>query len=278
MKLSVLSDNRQLEKALEFEHGLCIYLETEKYKCLLDTGASDIFIHNAEKMVIDLVDVDYVFISHGHSDHTGGLKSFLKINTKAKIILSEYSLSQHFVSIRDKQKDISCTIDINDYPNRFQFINAETIIENDIHVFPCQKGQFPLPRANNSLMTEDVHGLKPDDFKHELIICFGNENIITYTGCAHNGILNILNTVENRIGKNTSILIGGFHLPDGYPGQFETESEITEIAESLVTNYPETIFYTGHCTGKNVFSLLKKKLGNKLKLFHTGYTLFIHNP
>lgn len=76
MKIIVLSDNRTINSELETEHGLCVYLETEKYKCLLDTGASDIFISNAARLNVDLTDVDYVFISHGHADHTGGLPAF----------------------------------------------------------------------------------------------------------------------------------------------------------------------------------------------------------
>jgi 7,8-dihydropterin-6-yl-methyl-4-(beta-D-ribofuranosyl)aminobenzene 5'-phosphate synthase len=115
MKLVVLSDNRQLQQTLGNEHGLCIYLETEKYKCLLDTGASDMFIHNAEQMVIDLEDVDYVFISHGHSDHIGGLQAFLEINHKAKIVLSRNALTQRFYSVRNGMRDISSKIDIGNY-------------------------------------------------------------------------------------------------------------------------------------------------------------------
>jgi 7,8-dihydropterin-6-yl-methyl-4-(beta-D-ribofuranosyl)aminobenzene 5'-phosphate synthase len=56
----------------------------DRHKILLDTGASDVFIRNAELLGIDLSDVDYVFISHGHSDHAGGLRYFLEHNQKAK--------------------------------------------------------------------------------------------------------------------------------------------------------------------------------------------------
>jgi 7,8-dihydropterin-6-yl-methyl-4-(beta-D-ribofuranosyl)aminobenzene 5'-phosphate synthase len=52
MKWIVLSDNRTQNPSLETEHGLSILLETDKHRILLDTGASDIFIRNAEKMGI----------------------------------------------------------------------------------------------------------------------------------------------------------------------------------------------------------------------------------
>ena len=69
MKLTVLSDNRTNDRMLQTEHGLSILLQTERHKILLDTGASDVFIRNAERLGIDLSDIDYVFTSHGHSDH-----------------------------------------------------------------------------------------------------------------------------------------------------------------------------------------------------------------
>ena len=72
MKWTVLTDNRTQNPLLQTEHGLSILLETEKHRLLLDTGASDVFIRNSEQLGIDLSTVDYVFISHGHSDHAGG--------------------------------------------------------------------------------------------------------------------------------------------------------------------------------------------------------------
>ena len=87
MKWTVLSDNRTNNDLLQTEHGLSILLETEKYRILLDTGASDVFIRNATHLGIDLSTVDYVFISHGHSDHAGGLQHFLRINERAKVIV-----------------------------------------------------------------------------------------------------------------------------------------------------------------------------------------------
>ena len=100
MRWTVLSDNRTNNPAFETEHGLSILLETEEHNILLDTGASDVFIRNAERLGIDLSTVDYVFISHGHSDHAGGLKHFMAINKKAKVIVSPEAISGRFFSKR----------------------------------------------------------------------------------------------------------------------------------------------------------------------------------
>ena len=107
MKWTVLSDNRSSDSRLSTEHGLSILLQTERHKILLDTGASDMFIRNAEQLGIDLSDVDYVFISHGHSDHAGGLRCFLKHNQKAQVIVSPDAMSGHFFSKRGNLHSIT---------------------------------------------------------------------------------------------------------------------------------------------------------------------------
>ena len=107
MKWTVLSDNRCKDCFLSTEHGLSILLQTERYKILLDTGASDVFIRNAEQLGIDLSDVDYVFISHGHSDHAGGLRYFLEHNQKAQIIVSPDAMSGKFFSKRGNLHSIT---------------------------------------------------------------------------------------------------------------------------------------------------------------------------
>ena len=69
MKWTVLTDNRTCNDQLQTEHGLSILLETDKHHILLDTGASDVVIRNAETLGVDLSTVDYVFISHGQTGH-----------------------------------------------------------------------------------------------------------------------------------------------------------------------------------------------------------------
>ena len=96
MKWIVLSDNRSCNAQLETEHGLSILLETDRHRILLDTGASDVFIRNAKRLNIDLTTVDYVFISHGHSDHAGGLRYLMEINQQAKIIVSPDAICGKF--------------------------------------------------------------------------------------------------------------------------------------------------------------------------------------
>ena len=276
MKITVLADNRKFDDTLESEHGLCIYLETENYKCLLDTGASDVFITNAEKLGIDLNEVDFVFISHGHTDHIGGLPEFLTVNVKAKIVLSENAINQSFFSTRNGLHPINIDFDFSPYTERFVFVDSEMVIRDEIRVFSAIENKYPLPKANAALFKQRGNGLLSDDFNHELVISFGTDNLFVYTGCAHRGLLNILSSVLLSPTKKIGTVMGGFHLSDSNATQrFETEAEIENIGSELKKIYPDTLFITGHCSGENAFKLLKTKLGEHIDLFYTGYSQVI---
>lgn len=273
INLTVLSDNRKLDEKLESEHGLCVFLDTGEFKILLDTGASGQFIQNAERLGIDIREIDYVFISHGHADHIGGLKSFLDVNEKAKIFLSEKALNQRFFSLRNGYRDISIDSEFEINRERCVFIEKELHLDGDICIFPCFSTSFLKPIANGTLYKDSGNGLELDDFNHELVFCYGQEDIFVYTGCAHKGLLNILDSLNQITQEKTGTVLGGFHLLDSKPGQhFETEPEIIYIAKYLKEKYPEMHFITGHCTGNQCFELLKNQLKRQIESFYTGYT------
>ena len=68
--ITTLVENCVYGRKLQAEHGLSLYIETSGHRLLFDTGASDLFIRNARLLHIDLQKVDYLILSHGHSDHT----------------------------------------------------------------------------------------------------------------------------------------------------------------------------------------------------------------
>ena len=94
MKIQNLVENEQGKNGCLAEHGLSVYLETGKHKLLVDTGATDAFLRNAEFLGIDLKEVDILILSHGHYDHGGGILTFSKINPRARIYIREDALAK----------------------------------------------------------------------------------------------------------------------------------------------------------------------------------------
>ena len=259
MKWTVLVDNRTNNPAYETEHGLSILLETEKHSILLDTGASDMLIRNAERLGKDLSRVDYVFISHGHSDHAGGLKHFMAINNKAKVIVSPDAISGKFYSKRRYLHSI--TTEWQEIPQeRLLTMEQSGSIDDDIYIIAHIPHIHPMPEGNQHLFIQDTQGhYIQDDFRHELALYTDG---LLFTGCAHSGLENILAACPLPVNE----VVGGFHLLDGY----ETEEELLSLAHRLRTNYPHTQFYTSHCTGDLVLSILQRVMGDQIHPFSCG--------
>ena len=262
MKWTVLVDNRTNNPTFETEHGLSILLETEKHSILLDTGASDMLIRNAERLGKDLSRVDYVFISHGHSDHAGGLKHFMAINKKAKVIVSPDAISGKFYSKRRFLHSI--TTEWPEIPQeRLLEIEHSGNIGDDIYVIAHIPQIHPMPEGNQHLFVQDTQGQYiQDDFRHELALYTDG---LLFTGCAHSGLENILAACPLPV--NT--VVGGFHLLDNH----ESEAKLSELSYRLADAYPNTQFYTSHCTGDAVFVFLQGVMGNKIHPFSCGTTI-----
>lgn len=129
MRIHILSDNLSGSKKdtiLKCEHGLSMLIETEDTTILCDMGASDLFLHNAAQMGLDLNKIDFAFISHGHSDHTGGLEDFLNHFPDRKIYASSSIFKEYYFSgRRGYWRAMSTDHSLpNKYPDRFIFTNS----------------------------------------------------------------------------------------------------------------------------------------------------------
>lgn len=281
MKVAVLIDNNPHPELNYFtEHGLSIYFEADGLKWLFDVGASENFYTNAVRMGIHIEDINYLVLSHGHVDHTGGLEKFITVNSKAQIIMSAQIEGKAFYSYRQQSKrniGIKYSI-VEQNINRFIFVDENMIISKNVSLVCEIPKEHETPKANKTLTQLDLEGETPDTFKHEVALAVNTEKgIVVFSGCSHNGILNILDACSDYYNQSEIIMcIGGTHLVDSDAiNVYESKSEVEEIGKSINSCYPNMQLITGHCTGKNAQKYLSITLGDNFKSFHSGAFLSI---
>lgn len=272
-KIVALVENTKLSKELFAKHGLCLYIETPKHKILFDLGPDETFAKNAEKLEIDIKAVDTVIISHGHKDHGGGLKTFMKINSKAKIYIRKTAFEPHYIKLLKIPFSVSLdkSLACND---RFIFADDNHIIDDELLLFSNVKISEFHSKSNDVLFAKKENSLIKDNFYHEqnLIITSANNRILI-SGCSHSGIVNIQKEAERIAKDKMSYVIGGFHLFNPPTKKTENNKLIDDIAGALNKN--KSIYYTCHCTGVRVYEQMKETLKNKLLYLSTGTELVL---
>ena len=277
MKITTLIENRasNTEPGLASEWGLSLHIAFNNQSILFDTGASGSFADNAKLLSVNLNSVEVAVLSHHHFDHGGGLRRFLELNSKAKVYLAHVPNGECYVRILgllNKYIGLDKEI-INEYHDRFEIVSKPTEILPDVYIFPNILSIHPKPIGNKQLYLKKDGNLIPDDFTHETVMAIkDNGKLVIFTGCSHNGILNMVDTVVKEFeGIPIKAMIGGFHLLASPPFNFMagTRSEVENLGKSVL-NYPIEVTYTGHCTGKKAFEVLKSVLGDKIRDLRTG--------
>lgn len=256
MRITVLTENTTCREDLTAEHGLSLYIETENKKILFDAGATGAFADNAERLGIDLSQVDLAILSHGHYDHSGGFSRFLEINATAPIYLSRHAFGPHY-DASGKYIGVDPALAES---SRLVFVDEGLEIAPDLTLCAILAPRFPLDTWGLARLEEGQ--FLPEDFRHEQYLLIEEAGKrICISGCSHRGILNITAQFQ------PDVLIGGFHFM-----KLDPDSPALSQAAETLKDFP-TIFYTGHCTGQPQYDRMKPILGAQLHPISTGTTL-----
>lgn len=271
MKIINLMEDIKGSEGCKFEHGLSFYIETKQHKLLLDTGATDAFLENAKYIGIDLTQVDTVILSHGHYDHSGGILAFTQINPSAKIYMQRKAGGDYYNLRGGNEKYIGIDKAILNLP-QVQLLDGNYRIDEELFLFTNVTGRKYWAKSNRILKKKVGNVFEQDNFEHEqcLVITEGDEHVLL-SGCAHNGMLNILEAYGTYFEKQPSMAISGFHMIKKGDYDAEEIKTIEDTARELKNL--DTTFYTGHCTGEPAFHIMKEIMGEQLILLHSGMTV-----
>ena len=269
MIIKTLCENTSVNEDIKAEHGLSFYLELNNgRKLMIDTGQTDLFYENAEKMEVDVSDVECLVISHGHYDHVGGLNKFLEVNKKAKIYVHELGFDDYFSKSSGEIKYIGMDKNLEENP---QIVKTKGIFEvdEDIKLFSDVAHETPLPASNSGLFMKENGEIVQDKFLHEQnTIIKEDGKYVLFTGCSHNGIVNILKQFYKNEGRYPDFVIGGFHFSWKNADADADFSYVDEVGKFLLETGAK--FYTGHCTGIPAYERLKEIMGDKIDYLASG--------
>ena len=256
VKIAILNDTRNSNKdKFENDDGFSAYIEIENNKILFDAGPSEKFMKNAEKLGIDLNQVNTIVLSHGHYDHGDGLKYF---NNKVEFIAHpNCNLKRwwkddhsHYSGIQLTKEELKNKYNVHFTKEPYK-INQNTYYLGEItRKYPVHLKKWVLENGEN------------DDVLDDSGMVINTENgIIVIAGCSHSGICNIVEQAK-KVSNNRKVVavIGGFHLR-------EVDENTNKVIDYMKNNVKEVIL--AHCTADSVCNKFVNDLKGKIKVSAT---------
>lgn len=279
--LNLYSNEKESGSRLKNDHGQSFLISIGDEQILFDLGQkSHLLLHNMTELKISPDDITKLILSHGHSDHTGGLPGFLDKRIKketlplfahpdfreekiAKILFIKKPLGCPDLTQKQEEK---LDFQLSKEPQQITSClktTGEIIVRNE------KDGCEPIAmhREDGKLAVDPIL----DDLS---LVLSTKEGEVIIAGCAHSGILNICNYVKNSTKKKILAIIGGTHMVRYTP------QEVEYVANQLENVYDFPDLYLNHCTDKlpipfikktKTIDILKKRFGQeKVKNCYVG--------
>jgi 7,8-dihydropterin-6-yl-methyl-4-(beta-D-ribofuranosyl)aminobenzene 5'-phosphate synthase len=270
IRITVLVENTVYQQGLRAEHGLSFWIETNDKKILFDTGQSDLLLHNAKALGIDLAQADAIVLSHGHCDHVGGLDGVLDLAPQARIYLHPMALEPKFSFSSGAAREAGVTSALRDRLLG-QIKNGQgTYTSEKTSICPGVTITGQIPRVNGFENTGgafflDAQRDKPDELLDDQALYLKNDKgLVVVLGCAHAGVVNTLEYIRQlEPDRKVHAILGGMHL---------VKADETRIDKTIEVFRRFGIERIGpaHCTGSQATRQLWNALGHRCFLCCVG--------
>jgi 7,8-dihydropterin-6-yl-methyl-4-(beta-D-ribofuranosyl)aminobenzene 5'-phosphate synthase len=271
LRISMLNENTAgMGTGILAEWGLSILIEMDSTTVLLDTGASISSVHNAESMGVDLSKIDRIVLSHGHYDHTGGLREMLRRMNKEIEIIAHPDIWQ--AKYHRRKDDPERYIGIPFQRNELESLGARfTLSTKSVHITGniITTGEVPMITEYESidpgLFVKQDSEFQPDKvMDDQAIIIKTQQGLVIILGCAHRGMINTIYHAQKITGINEiQTVIGGSHLISA--SEENLWQTITALKELGVQKLGLC-----HCTDLPVISILAREFGEGFLFVKAG--------
>jgi len=272
MKLSIttLSENTAAAPNLLAEWGISILVETDAVNILLDTGQDISASHNAGILGVDLDKIDKVVLSHGHFDHTGGLRQVLpKVRKKVEIIAHPDIWAAKYARRRGQEaRYIGLPFQHQELESLGADFNLTTkpvkITENIMTT-----GEIPMvtefEEIDPHLFVKEDDDFKPDKLLDDQALIINTEpGLVVILGCAHRGIINTIYHAQQLTGvKQIQMVLGGCHLIGASEERIMlTIAALRELGVSRIG--------VSHCSGLPAAVIMAQEFGDSFFFNNAG--------
>jgi len=264
-RITILCENLVGELVGSGEHGFSAYIETDQGNYLFDTGRGHSIVGNALALNKDLRTIQKIFLSHGHYDHTGGLPEVLELRGKVDVHAHPHVFLDRIAVLEENGKEIKRFVGIPYKAAYLESLGANFVFNKDF--VEVEKGIFltgEVPR-NTSFEKPDPRLLSEIDGRVNQDIFLDDQSLILDTdkglvvilGCAHSGVINIIQHVINKTGKDKfHAILGGTHLDFLTPEQLE--ASIKSLKEMKIDKIG-----VSHCTGMRAAFRFHQEFGDR---------------
>jgi 7,8-dihydropterin-6-yl-methyl-4-(beta-D-ribofuranosyl)aminobenzene 5'-phosphate synthase len=275
IRLTTLCENTVGKFGIAGEWGLSILVESGNDRVLVDTGLTDSIVGNAHELEVDLKEVTQVFLSHGHADHTGGLRSLLRTARKRMTVHAHPDVWDLKYSVRNNGGQESRqfigipyrSIEFEAWGADFVYAKEPVRLTQEI----MTTGEVPMvtdfETIDRNLFIQTDHGFEPDPLADDQALLIKTPiGLVVVLGCSHRGMINTLLHAKQISGEDRiRAVVGGTHLMKADRRQLkQTLKMLNELGVEKIG--------VSHCTGPEASAFLAGELGERF-FFNTAGTV-----